>query len=593
MNRVAAAALISIFVLGLCREAVAESPWPMFRHDSHHTGRTTFTGPGAPDTAWTFRANDAIAASPTIGDDGTIYVGAGGYYQGGGDSALYALNSDGSLKWLYKTGQGATPGGPAGIFSTAALGSDGAIYFGALDGNFYCLEDSGSYARLRWKADPGDWPIYSSPLVRDDGVVFFGCLNFCFYALSPDGTERFEYPTGWCIFSSPIFGENGAIHVGSKDHRLWTFRDSTTYPSVLWSHAVGTFYDGHLIDCSPALGDNGTIYFGSDQYGAFGQTPVPVDTSFWAVNPDGSRKWALYIGDGVESSPAIGYGGTIYFGSYNGKVYAVEDSLSYPRVKWTFQTGAAVDASPTVDGDGTIYIGSRDSTLYALRPDGSVKWSFKTGGGIESSVTIDDNGHIYFGSFDGKLYCLGTGAPDAGVFSVEVPARVPVNSIQVPTARISNFRGYPLSFTASCIIDNGAVVVFSDTVDVVGIQGGQYDYVTFAPFAIGPDTGVIYTVTVSTHLSGDDNPENDIGLATMVSSTAAIFACGDINGDGSVADVADLVYLVNFMFFAGPPPPFFEAADVNGDNSGPDIADLVYLVQYMFTGGPPPDCGGV
>ena len=30
--------------------------------------------------------------------------------------------------------------------------------------------------------------------------------------------------------------------------------------------------------------------------------------------------------------------------------------------------------------------------------------------------------------------------------------------------------------------------------------------------------------------------------------------------------------------------------DVNGDGTGPDIADLVYLVAYMFQGGPAPDC---
>ncbi len=581
---------VTVIVLLLVGAAGAESPWPMFRHDARHTGRTNFTGPATPDTAWTFQANDAITASPTIGHDGTIYVGAGGYYEGGSDSSFYAINPDGTLKWQFKTGEGVTDGQKSGIFSSAAIGPDSTIYFGSLDAHMYAVEDSGTYARLKWKTNPGGWPFYASPLVGADGRVYAGCLNFRFYAFNPDGTLYWYYPTNWCIFSSAIFGEDSVIHVGSKDHRLWTFRDSTTFGSVVWNHDIGTFYDGHLIDASPALGDNGTIYFGSDQYGAAGQTPVPVDTSFWAVNPDGTRKWEFYVGDGVESSPAIGHDGTIYFGSYDGNVYAVEDSVTYPRLKWMFPTGAAVDASPTVDGDGTIYIGSRDSVMYAIEPDGSLKWSYKTGGGIESSVTVDDHGYIYFGSFDGKLYCLGSGAPDVGVKSVDVPVHPAANAVVQPSARISNFRGYPLTFNVACHIEDSTSLVYADTITMIDVAGGQYDYATFADFVVGPDSGLTYTVSVFTLLSGDENVGNDFGGATMSTIGDPIFLCADINGDGTGPDISDLVYLVSYMFAGGPPPPFPVATDVDGSGFGPDISDLVYLVGYMFSGGPPPDC---
>ena len=63
---------------------------------------------------------------------------------------------------------------------------------------------------------------------------------------------------------------------------------------------------------------------------------------------------------------------------------------------------------------------------------------------------------------------------------------------------------------------------------------------------------------------------------------------GDINHDGSGPDIADLVYLVSFMFQGGPPPPCLLEADINGDGVGPDISDLVWLVQYMFQNGPAP-----
>ncbi|MFH1687246.1 MAG: S8 family serine peptidase [bacterium] len=61
---------------------------------------------------------------------------------------------------------------------------------------------------------------------------------------------------------------------------------------------------------------------------------------------------------------------------------------------------------------------------------------------------------------------------------------------------------------------------------------------------------------------------------------------GDVNGDGEI-DIADLVYLVNYMFNSGPAPVTPEAGNIDGMGNI-DIADLVYLVNYMFNGGPPP-----
>ncbi len=64
---------------------------------------------------------------------------------------------------------------------------------------------------------------------------------------------------------------------------------------------------------------------------------------------------------------------------------------------------------------------------------------------------------------------------------------------------------------------------------------------------------------------------------------------GDINHDGELEpDIADLIYLVTFMFQDGPEPPCMAETDINGDGSeAPDIADLIHLVSYMFQEGPP------
>jgi hypothetical protein len=63
---------------------------------------------------------------------------------------------------------------------------------------------------------------------------------------------------------------------------------------------------------------------------------------------------------------------------------------------------------------------------------------------------------------------------------------------------------------------------------------------------------------------------------------------GDANADKKVT-VADVIYLINYLFKDGPSPnPFpLEQGDVNC-NGHVTVADVVYLINYLFKGGDPP-----
>ena len=64
---------------------------------------------------------------------------------------------------------------------------------------------------------------------------------------------------------------------------------------------------------------------------------------------------------------------------------------------------------------------------------------------------------------------------------------------------------------------------------------------------------------------------------------------GDVDHSGGV-NVADLIYLVDYIFFGGDPPPCPEEGDVDGSGAI-NVADLTYLVEYIFFDGPaPPPC---
>ena len=87
----------------------------------------------------------------------------------------------------------------------------------------------------------------------------------------------------------------------------------------------------------------------------------------------GDTRWVFETGGAVNPSPAIGVGGTVYVGSADGEVYALEGRTGDKR--WDFQTGGAVDSDPAIGIDGTVYVGSADGKFYALDGfTGSKKW---------------------------------------------------------------------------------------------------------------------------------------------------------------------------------------------------------------------------
>ncbi len=88
--------------------------------------------------------------------------------------------------------------------------------------------------------------------------------------------------------------------------------------------------------------------------------------------------------------------------------------------------------------------------------------------------------------------------------------------------------------------------------------------------------------------SGDD-PNNAKRVMERIMAWFGIsksFSRGDVNGDGEI-DVADVVYLINYLFLGSSPPTPLEAGDVDC-NGEVDVGDVIYLINYLFIGGSPP-----
>lgn len=149
-------------------------------------------------------------ASPAVGPDGTIYVGAN-------NSNFYAVNPDGKLKWLYEAQREV-----AGIWSAAALSADGkSLYFGANKGGIYSLNPADG--TLRWRYDLFG-SIYNSPTVDSEGILYTGSTIGHVIALSSaEGKPIFEFNANAPVWTAPAIRPDGSLVVADTKGRVMLF----------------------------------------------------------------------------------------------------------------------------------------------------------------------------------------------------------------------------------------------------------------------------------------------------------------------------------------------------------------------------------
>ncbi|MGW7513845.1 protein kinase domain-containing protein, partial [Streptomyces massasporeus] len=185
--------------------------------------------------------------------------------------------------------------------------------------------------------------------------------------------------------------------VGTATGGLWPppARPATAKPAPqLWTHTTGD-----AIRTSPAVVD-GTVYIGSNDKKVYA-LDAATGTPRWTHTTDSIWRY-FFTESWAASSPAV-VDGTVYVGSLDKKVYVLDAATGMPR--WIHTTGGAVQSSPAVM-DRTVYIGSNDKKVYALdAATGTPRWTHTTGGAVQSSPAVMDR-TVYIGSNDKKVYAL-------------------------------------------------------------------------------------------------------------------------------------------------------------------------------------------
>ena len=368
-------------------DSLSDSGYPKYQADNQNTGQSQYTGPQNNSTKWNYTLEDAqskITQTPSIGPDGTIYVPI--YNSSNNRGNLYALTSDGTLKWNYTINDGTE----STIVGSPAICQDGTIYLlGQFSNNqryFGTLLALNPDGTLKWNYTIDDGTsisMYGSPAIGVDGTIYFsGTLSqpgwyVKYYAMNPNGTLKWNYTdtnvvSGSYSTSSPAIGPDGTIYyrvefmnqgLGNAQHKLVAMNPNGT---VKWDKFIPF---GTILYGAPSVATDGTIYIA----GWFNfANPTP---ELFAYNPDGTLKWT-YIASEItygwfQTTPAISNDGTIYVGGYGtggGILYAINPDGTK---KWGNQTTSSVTYDPVIGADGTIYFG--DNTLHALNSNSTQK----------------------------------------------------------------------------------------------------------------------------------------------------------------------------------------------------------------------------
>ena len=220
------------------------------------------------DLLWTFEADGSGSQGPTvIGRDGTIYIGTAS------TSAIYAVNPDGTEKWIYEAPDS------QGVIGGPAIGPDGNVY-----------------------------AIFDQP--GDIGAV----------SLTPDGDLRWSNP------GDPVIAEYGQVGrelVFTGGRVYWT----STYYGTLYGFDQASGDQEVFVELDrPGQADaaRGVVY-----------VPTGIAPRLNAFDADGDLLWSFF-GDepgvtNVLSAPDVA-GNSIYINRNLSELYALTPT---PDVRWT------------------------------------------------------------------------------------------------------------------------------------------------------------------------------------------------------------------------------------------------------------------
>ena len=267
--------------------------------------------------------------------------------------------------------------------------------------NVVCVYPTGNSIAVETSATPG--LIY--PILASTELVVWEPSTFAYNDMYFMAGE--VKSVSWDFGDGTTSGENNPVHAFATTGTYTvavtvTYVNNTTESGSLtvtvgnykWNSVDLNFggLTGYVKTSNPVFSPDGkTMYI---------PTSTPAGHLFAIDVVSGEFKWVFAISQITYGGGAlVAPDGTIYQCVRNAtinNVYAINPNGTQ---KWAVKLDAAIGAFPALSADGVRYCLTNKSTLYALdASSGAIKWQQSLDGATGSAVAIDKAGNVYAGT---------------------------------------------------------------------------------------------------------------------------------------------------------------------------------------------------
>lgn len=334
------------------------------------------------------------------------------------------------------------------VFGSIAVGNNGDIYFGTTADTLYALASDGT---LRWERQV-EGEVVASAAVSNSNNIFVTTESGRLHKFSQSGSERWVYNANARVLATPTLSLKSVIYFGDADGEMHAVESINGVPINGWPVRVSDF----PIEVPAILNEEGTRLYtaatdgfvyaldaddGSQVWksginvGSVQDAMAVVDRQFTIDLPGGQqqtttinviyivsnsgRLYALNGDDGTviwderingpnRAGPIVGPDGAIYVSTSTGMM-AFDEEVAQGDDRLRFIFDIETGDMPAMDSNQNIYFMS-GTTLYGISPTQSILVTEELGTQVSGPLTIDRSGRILFAGRNKRICAYETGS---------------------------------------------------------------------------------------------------------------------------------------------------------------------------------------
>lgn len=192
--------------------------------------------------------------------------------------------------------------------------------------------------------------------------------------------------TGYVKTSNPVFSPDGKMmYIPTSTPAGHLFAIDVISGEFKWAFGIDKItYGGGAV-----VATDGTIY------------QCVRDASInnvYAINPNGTQKWALKLDGAIGAFPALSADGVLYCLTNKSTLYALDATSG--TIKWQKPLDGATGGAVAIDKNGKVYAGT-NATIYAFNSNGMQLWKLDGENKVTEQGAFALNGDMLYATLKG------------------------------------------------------------------------------------------------------------------------------------------------------------------------------------------------